>query len=351
MGDAVVVVDKAAQPVMTNAAFERMLATAGGHFLPQDENGRVLPPDAQPLRRAARGETFSMKFILGMHDGTSRWYEANGAPVRTTDVGQQAVVVIRDITERSLQQLQEEFLARASHELRTPLTPLRAYLQLLQQHLGDKPENAQARYYAERALGQLTQMTRLVGDLMDMSRMQIGKYALALEPVRLDELVSRGVEAGQLQTTQQTIALANAGEPLVVSADDGRLEQVVLNLLTNAISYSGNAKRIEVRLRRVGNEAELQVQDFGAGIPASDLLHVFSRYYQADGGRQGLGLGLYIASEIVQAHGGTLTVASTPGKGSIFTVRLPLATGGAQGGTGASGTLGSLGAGGKPRKR
>ena len=116
--------------------------------------------------------------------------------------------------------------------------------------------------------------------------------------------------------------------PLRVNGDAGRLEQVLLNLLTNAITYAPGTERIDVRLRRAGGEAEIQVEDYGQGIAAADLPNVFARFYQAPGSaqqsRRGLGLGLFITHELVVAHGGTIAVASTEGQGSTFTIRLPL---------------------------
>jgi len=238
------------------------------------------------------------------------------------------VVVIRDITERSLQRLQEEFISLASHELRTPLTPLQGVLQLLLKESRNQPADAPVRRYTERALAQVKQLSRLIDDLMDVSRLKSGKYTLHLERVRLDELVTEMTEIAQTMATGQKINLDIADVPLYVNGDTGRLKQVLMNLLTNAIVYAPKANHIDVRLRRMGDEVYLQVQDYGPGIPAADLPHLFSRFYQAPRGdgrpMSGLGLGLYIAKEIVTAHGGQITVASTEGQGSTFTVRLPI---------------------------
>lgn len=328
MPSALLVVDKDGSLVMTNAAYTKMFGGPTANFLARDEDGHILAPAETPRERALRGESFRMEFTLTAEDGSRRWFEAVGQPIRSTGTDQQgAVVSIRDITERSLHRLQDEFLSLASHELRTPLTPLQGTLQMLLKQVQDLPASAPQRRYTERALFQTRRLRRLVDDLLDAARLQNGKYNLNLERVRLDELVVQTVEIAQAQTTEQAIHLETIGEPLSVSGDSGRLEQVLLNLLNNAIAYAPQSKQIDVRLRRVGNEAEIQVQDYGKGIPAADLPHLFSRFYQAARGTnksKGLGLGLYIAQELITAHGGQITAVSEEGKGTMFTIRLPL---------------------------
>jgi two-component system CheB/CheR fusion protein len=122
------------------------------------------------------------------------------------------------------------------------------------------------------------------------------------------------------------VELAVAEEPLVVAGDATRLSQVVLNLLTNAAKYAPDSPRIEVRLRREAGEATLEVQDYGPGIPAAALPHLFDRFYQAvrRTAEDGLGVGLFITRELVQAHGGAIEVRTSEGEGTTFTVRLPL---------------------------
>jgi two-component system CheB/CheR fusion protein len=328
MPSALLVVNHEGRLVMTNPMYAEMFGGPSANFLARDEDGHILAPADTPRERAARGESFRMEFTLAAEDGSRHWFEAIGQPIRASGgIQQGGVVAIRDITERSLHRLQNEFISLASHELRTPLTPLQGTLQLLLRQLQDPPA-ASARRYAERALTQTRHMTRLVDDLLDVSRLQSGKYTLTYEPLHLETLLPQIIEVAQVQTTKQFIHFDEAAEPLSVSGDAGRLEQVLLNLLNNAMTYAPKTTRIDVRLRREENEAVIQVQDYGPGIPAADVPHLFSRFYQAarsdNGPKRGLGLGLYIAHEIIAAHGGQLTVASEEGKGAIFSVRLPL---------------------------
>ena len=237
------------------------------------------------------------------------------------------MLVIRDITERSLHRMQSEFMALASHELRTPLTPLTATLQLLQRQLHDELVNPQARNHVEVALRQTRRLTRLVDDLLDASRLQTGRLSLDTQPTSLNELVSQTVEMAQSLVNGQRIVYAEPPETITANVDAGRIQQVLLNLLNNAIIYAPNSERIDVRLRRV--EARRRCR-CGITAPASPppRSHVSSALLQVARtdrpARRGLGLGLYITRQVVDAHGGTIAAQSTEGEGTAFTVHLPI---------------------------
>jgi two-component system CheB/CheR fusion protein len=222
--------------------------------------------------------------------------------------------------------MQEEFLALVSHELRTPLTPIHGYLTLLSRLLQTESTDERARRYLARMQEQMQRLQRLVDDLLEVERLQEGKLQLDHEQVDLVPLVQGLVEALQATTDGPRVELAVAEGPLVVSGDATRLSQVVLNLLSNAAKHAPDSPRIELRLRREAGEALLEVQDYGLGIPAEALPHLFDRFYQTAqrSADDGLGVGLFITRELVRAHGGAIEVRSTEGAGATFTVRLPL---------------------------
>ena len=328
IGDAVLVVDRAGTSVRTNAAYARMVGGTGAPLAPEDARGRPLPPAETPRARAARGETFSLEFALADADGTRRWFEANGQPLPDDGVGV-GVVVIRDITLSSAQRhLQDELLSLASHELRTPLTSIRGYLDLLRTRVQSTSGDERLIRYAAQALSQMRRLTALVSDLTDVARLQSGNLTLVLDAVELGTVVARVVETARDLPPGHTIHLAAAAEPLWLESDAGRLEQVLFNLLTNAFTHAPSATPIDVRLRRVGGEVGVEVQDYGRGIAADQLPHLFARFYQVarpDRPSQGgMGLGLFICQEVVTAHGGRIAVVSTEGEGTTFTVWLPL---------------------------
>lgn len=326
MADAVLVVQRDAVPLLTNAAYDRLFGS-GLPVLIRDD-GRPLAADETPQQRAANGESFTLEFSMLEGEGAPRWFEASGRPVVDNEGRVRwGVVVIRDITERSLHRIQDEFIAMASHELRTPLTPLQTYLQMLERNLDSTPDDAPERRYVRGALAQTERLSRLVHDLLDVRRLQSGSFSVERERVELNPMVAQTVEDARTMTIDQQLHLSSVKEPLYVLADTQRIQQVLFNLIDNATRYAADSPTIDLRLLRVNSFAEIQVQDYGPGISPDERERIFSRNFQsrANGpATRGLGLGLYIAREIVQAHGGTLTVKSERGSGSTFVIRLPL---------------------------
>ncbi|HEX6123538.1 MAG TPA: ATP-binding protein, partial [Ktedonobacterales bacterium] len=325
--------DRGGQPLLTNTEYERMFGRASPAIIFCDEAGHPLPESETPQRRAARGDAFRTDFtVRGESEGKHserRTFEVNGGPVGSDGDRLGGVLVIRDITERTIHRLQEGFLELASHELRTPLTPMRTALQSLLSHLDTDGDVAKQRRLAEIALGQTRRLARLVDDLLDATRLQSGKYTITREPLTLDELVARTVETARGLSEKHELRLTIESSPLPINGDAGRLEQVIWNLLTNAITHAPDSEHIDISLRRVDDHAELRVRDYGPGIAAEEIPRLFTRFFQvplgSNGTHRGLGLGLYISREIVQAHEGQITVDSTLGQGTTFTARLPLA--------------------------
>jgi PAS domain S-box-containing protein len=221
----------------------------------------------------------------------------------------------------------DEFLFIASHELRTPLTPLLIQLQRLlrgsEQETGVTPEAA--RTMLRRAERQVKRLVTLIESLLDVSRISSGRLELQVEPVDLVDVLRdvTGRFREELLRTSSALELRNDG-PVEGRWDRLRIEQVVTNLVSNAIKYGGG-KPILVSARADGDRAWLMVQDHGIGIEKEKLSRIFDRFERAVPSHSygGLGLGLYIARQIVNAHGGTIHVTSEPGSGSTFTVEIP----------------------------
>lgn len=225
-----------------------------------------------------------------------------------------------------LNRLKEEFLSMASHELRTPLTSLLGYTDLLHMLL-EREGSQQTVQYVSRMEAQLEKLTRLVSDLLDISKVQAGKLVYVNERVLMDELVREVVENVQLTAPRHRIVI-EAEAPCEVIGDRDRLGQVVVNLLSNAIKYSPQAEQVLVRLACTPEEIIVSVQDFGIGIPSDSQERIFERFYRGSSNVEqhfpGLGIGLYITHQIIGHHGGRIWVESVRGQGSTFSFALPL---------------------------
>lgn len=326
MGDAVLVVDSQGKIAHANAAYARMFNGTEAILQPEDEQGIPLPPEATPQRRTASGESFSMVFTLPNEQGGRRWFEANGQPIIQGDGQESGVIVIRDITDRSLRRLQSEFLAQAAHELRTPLTSAQAALQALARHR-EKASAQSIERNVTIALNQVKRLGLLVSDLVDIARLQNGKLHLQLVTIDLAQVVTKAVDAMQMGMKQR-IKLTVEDQPLLIRGDGLRLEQVIDNLLNNAAKYVPKSERIDVIVRRNGEAAEIAVHDDGPGIPEETAAQVFSRFYQSpqaqEASQSGMGLGLFIARGLIVAQGGDIIVSSKSGEGATFVIRIPL---------------------------
>lgn len=237
------------------------------------------------------------------------------------------ITITHDITERMhAERRKDEFISMASHELKTPVTSLKGFANVLQRRL-IKQGDEQGQQYLSRMDTQLNKLAKLINDLLDISKMQAGKLAYEVEQVDLDALVQETVENVQATTSTHQIFIEGKTEGHMLG-DKDRVGQVFINLLTNAIKYSPQAEKVIVRLSREQEQAIVSVQDFGIGISTANYQKIFERFYQVTDPEEktypGLGLGLYISSEIIERHHGRIWVESSKGQGSIFSVALPL---------------------------
>jgi signal transduction histidine kinase len=236
-------------------------------------------------------------------------------------IGAGGTLIIHDTTETSLRRLQEEFVGIVAHELRTPLTALRGYLQMLNRHMVDPSE----RPMLPLAIEQADRLHHLVDELFDVTLAGRGGLTVHAAPTPLADVIRDTVEIAQGLSDRQKLRVEELDKGIVVFADRARLQQVLLNLLSNALVHASESPEVVVRLRRLRRRAEVEIEDHGPGIPRELQTKLFRRFERTSTARRGLGLGLYISREIVAAHGGTIDVDSEPGEGTIFTLRLPLA--------------------------
>ncbi len=290
----------------------------------------TVPEDAPLFERAlqevaARGQHTPFEAELVRKDGSRLPVLVGG--VLFQDSPRRFVAFVLDNSARKeLERRKDAFIGMASHELRTPLTALKLQTSLLHRQLAKQgiPASVPA---LSRMETQLNTITRLVEELLDVSKIQAGRLEYLQETVDLDALLREIADTMQQSHPSHRILVQGAVRASLLG-DRDRLGQVFTNLLENAIKYSPDVQTVEMDLSASPETVTIRVRDHGLGIPREQRDKIFERFYRAAGPRQrvigGLGMGLYIVAEIIERHGGTITVESAVGKGSTFTVTLPL---------------------------
>jgi PAS domain S-box-containing protein len=271
---------------------------------------------------------YEVEFRINHADGTKHWCVATGKPQHRADgVFTGYIGACVDITEqKNLQQQKDDFIGIASHELKTPVTSIKAYTQVLERMLQKDGQEKEAVMIKRMDL-QLNRLTSLIGDLLDVTKINSGRLQFNDQEFDFNSMVKEIIEDLQ-RTTQKHKIIENFVPTGRVFGDKERIGQVITNLVTNAIKYSPNSNEIVVHVLSKNEEVNLCVEDFGIGIAKDKLTKVFEQFYRVSGDKQhtfpGLGLGLYIASEIIKRENGRIWVNSEEGKGSTFCFALPV---------------------------
>ena len=232
--------------------------------------------------------------------------------------------------ELAVAQMRSQFVSSVTHELKTPLTAIRMFAETLR--LRGSANQRMHTEYLDTIIHESERLSRLVDNVLDFSKIERGRKAYRFEPVALEEVVASAAQTMQYPLAQSGFRLAvDADAVPAVRADKDALEQAVLNLLTNAMKYSGGAREIALRLHRDNGHAVIQVEDHGVGIAPDDQKRIFEQFYRAPSPENqsvpGAGLGLTLVEHIARAHGGDVAVRSAPGEGSTFSIRIPVETG------------------------
>ncbi|CAM3630180.1 ATP-binding protein [Mucilaginibacter galii] len=338
MAEGVGIVDAKGKLIYANPMAQKILGLKQSTILertyddPQWENLRIdgtpLPSHEHPMSvmMATRKPLFDQEISVQPPDDERFYISINAAPLLdehgevTGGIG-----TFMDVTQRRKSiQHKDEFISVASHELRTPVTTLQASLQLLSR-MKDNPSNVMLPKLIDQANKSLNRVSVLIEDLLNATKMTDGQLHLIKTPTTLSGLLQ---DCCNHVLTGHTHYLTTSGDmELQANIDADKIEQVITNLVNNAIKYAPNSQEILVNIAREGNFAKISITDKGQGIPPEKLPYLFDRYYRVDSsGKQysGLGLGLYICAEIVKRHNGDIGADSHLGQGSTFWFTLPL---------------------------
>ncbi len=329
--------------VLANRALEGLLGTsieAQRPYRPQLERDltwlegeRQMAWNELPFERARRGEPIhDASLIVVRPDGTRRDVLVDALPLRGTAGGAvEVLIVVADITAlKEIDRAKDEFISVAAHELRNPLAGLRGYTQILLRRAREKGYDEETIRILTAVDEQAERLTSLTGRLLDVSRLAMGRFAIARQPTDLVALARQVQQNLQLTTTRHQITLQSRPDQIVGEWDESALRQVLTNLVGNAIAYAPGGE-VAIRLFLEDGQADAFVSDQGPGIAPEDIPHIFERFRRVarlPGVRPaGLGLGLYLSRGIVEAHGGRIGVVSQVGAGSTFWFSLPLQAG------------------------
>jgi two-component system phosphate regulon sensor histidine kinase PhoR len=342
MADALFLVDAQGKIVEANRASLKLLGLeAGGtpanvHQMVElldfrHADGRPVTLNEVPSRRALMGETVrEEEYQLRYPGGGLLHISVTASPVIIggAERPELAVVVLRDLSElKRLERMRDEFLSTAAHELKTPITSIKGYAQLLNRWApgGHEPREGKAFQVLNR---QSDRLNELVEELLEVSRLQLGRLDLRRQRFDLCELVDEVLERMRGVSAQHRLVFEHDGTALV-DADWDRMDQVLSNLLDNAIKFSPGGGTIRVSLTTQGSRVVVSVRDEGMGIPRERQGQLFERFYRAHAGlasdRGGMGIGLHLSEQLMQRHGGRLWFESEEGKGSTFSFSLALA--------------------------
>lgn len=339
MAEGVTIINKAGRMIYSNPMAQRILGLPENEIKKRTYNdsqwcnvrldGSPLPDTSHPMTimMATGIAVYDMEIGFHASDGEVSYISMNAAPIIDSESGEitGGIGTFMDVTNRRrLMQQKEEFISVASHELKTPITSLQASMQLLDRQKNN-PSPEKFTKLIEQSNKSLQKLTKLVGNLLDANRISEGQLQLRKTTFTIADMISDCCHHIHTAGTHEIIVKGDKN--LRIHADEQQIDQVVVNLVNNAVKYAPDSKHIYINIEKVDNTAKISVKDAGAGVPPEKVPHLFDRYYRADySGIQfsGLGLGLYICAEIIKKHNGEIGVESEVGEGSTFWFTLPV---------------------------
>jgi len=319
--DAIVVVDRIGREIVRNAPARRFDGARHGEVLAQDAVSELL-------HAALEGVTSQRE--LQLYGPPRQVLQLRSFPLRRDGEVVGAVAFTRDVSEsRRVESVRRDFVANVSHELKTPI----GALGLLAETMAATDDPNVVQRLADRVVREADRLSRIVDDLLDLSQIE-AQEAPTRAPIPVPLLVSETIDLVQSAADLADVPIVVTPQPpdIELACDRRQMRSALMNLLDNAIKYSGPGQPVEIGAQIIGDRVALVVRDHGIGIPTRDLERIFERFYRVDRARSretgGTGLGLAIVRHVAQAHGGDVTVESREGEGSTFTLQVPISNGG-----------------------
>ncbi|MFA7468627.1 MAG: ATP-binding protein [Desulfotomaculaceae bacterium] len=332
MSSGVIFIDQLGRIDLVNPAAEKFLAflSKRGADVPHDSSIRNPALSSAINEALQKGQVIEQEVKILVPEEAI--LEVIVSPIRDQSGALNGVVaVMHDISQiRKLEKIRTEFVDNVSHELKTPVTAIKGFTETLLD--GAMYQQETCREFIEIIDNETARLSRLVHDLLDLSKIESKQMQIKTNPVDINEIVRDTVAKlrGQIDSSGLELKLSLPGKPVITKANSDMIDQVLINLIDNAMKYTHTAGKIEVEVAQDDQNAVIRVRDNGIGIPAMDLDRIFERFYRVDKTRSramgGTGLGLSIVKHIVDLHGGTVGVQSTPGVGSEFLFTLPKIT-------------------------
>ncbi|MBP7828751.1 MAG: PAS domain-containing protein [Kiritimatiellae bacterium] len=334
MVEGVIALDAEQRVINLNPAAARLLRVSLDKALNRPLAELVRNADLQKLAADAAAASQPVEGDITLFNGKDRHLQIHATRLRDAGGrGLGALIVLNDVTRlRRLEDVRRDFVANVSHELKTPITSIKGFVETLQD--GAIKNEDEARRFLEILARQADRLNAIIEDLLQLSRIEeeADRQAIRLEEQELGPTLRSAMECCQYKADARQMTMELDCAPgLRARINAPLLEQAVINLLDNAIKYSPPGSPVLVEGRREGDEVVIRVSDRGPGIPAEHQPRLFERFYRVDKARSrqlgGTGLGLAIVKHIAQAHGGSVSVESAPGQGSVFSLRLPAGVG------------------------
>lgn len=328
MSSGVILLDNTGKIMLANPAIEQLLGVSLKEIVGKnhDEVGKQnsiseLVYEVLSTGKAVYAET-------GVYFPTKKYFNSSVVPIMDAKgTISEVLVVLHDITKiKKLENMRTEFVASVSHELRTPITSVKGFAEtLLDGSIKDRETEQQ---FIQIIYNESERLHRLIVDLLDLSKIELNKEILKIESTDIREILLSTIEALKPNVDKRKITIVTELDPVYAEVDEDRIRQVIINLITNAITYTPEDGKIFLRLHEIDeNKLKIEVEDTGIGIPKQSLNRIFERFYRVDKDRSresgGTGLGLAIAKHIIESHEGSIKVDSEVGVGTRFTIILP----------------------------